>query len=60
LEVCDMQKLEPYIPKLFKRLIIQGEAIENVKRDVVGFKKNFKEVKYCFESRDAYKYFEFS
>lgn len=48
------------IAKLFKRLIIQGEAIENVKRDVVEFKKNFKEVKYCFESRDAYKYFEFS
>jgi len=47
------------IAELFKRLVIDGEGVEKVKKDVVGLKKNFKEVKYCFEAGDAYKYYEF-
>jgi len=47
------------VAELFKRLIINREAVEKVKKDVVELKKNFKEVKYCFESGEAYEYFEF-
>lgn len=47
------------VAELIKRVVIDRENVEKVKKDVVILKKNFKEVEYCFEANDAYRYREF-
>tara|TARA_B100000315_G_C14576613_1_gene588216 strand:+ start:453 stop:1730 length:1278 start_codon:yes stop_codon:yes gene_type:complete len=47
------------IADFFKRIVINGESTEKIKKDVVEFKINFNTVKYCFDEGDAYKYFDF-
>ncbi|MGC8992181.1 MAG: serine hydroxymethyltransferase [Thermoplasmata archaeon] len=46
-----------YIAELIKKVAIDKKKPEDVKKDVVEFKKNFKTVKYCFHDNfEAYKY----
>jgi glycine hydroxymethyltransferase len=45
------------IANLIKRVIIDREPPENVRKDVVEFRKDYQKVHYCFEnSTEAYKY----
>ena len=45
------------IAEFIKRVIINKEDAERVKRDVAEFRKNYQKVHYCFENAtDAYKY----
>jgi glycine hydroxymethyltransferase len=45
------------IAEFIKKVVIDNR---NVKKDVVNFRKDFKELKYCFtDSQRAYKYFDF-
>ncbi len=48
------------IAEFFKRLIIDRESTEKVKRDVAEFKKDFTVVKFSFDEHKAYEYFDFS
>ncbi|MGC9122971.1 MAG: serine hydroxymethyltransferase [Thermoplasmata archaeon] len=46
-----------YIAELIKKVAIDKKKPEDVRKDVVEFKKNFKTVKYCFHDNfEAYKY----
>ena len=46
-----------YIAELIKKVAIAKKKPEDVKKEVVEFKKNFKTVKYCFHDNfEAYKY----
>ncbi len=46
-----------YIAELIKKVAIDKKKPEDVKKEVVEFKKNFKTVKYCFHDNfEAYKY----
>ena len=47
------------IAEFFKRLILDGEKVENVKHDVIELRKEFRKVKYCFTEGEAYEYKEF-
>lgn len=47
------------IAELFKRVVIGKESVEKVKNDVIEMKKNFREVKYCFDSKEPYEYYKF-
>lgn len=45
------------IAEFIKRVVIDGEEPEKVKADVVGFRKDYQKVYYCFENvTEAYKY----
>jgi glycine hydroxymethyltransferase len=47
------------ISELFKRLIMDGEEVVKVRRDVTALAEQFNKVHYCFDDQaDAYKYFE--
>ncbi len=48
------------IAEFFKRLLIDGEAAEEVKKEVVEFKKEFNAVKFSFDEHGAYEYFDFT
>ncbi|MFQ5815196.1 MAG: serine hydroxymethyltransferase [Candidatus Hydrothermarchaeaceae archaeon] len=47
------------ISEFFKRLLIDGEKVEKVKKDIMELKKGFNEVKFSFDGKKAYDYFEF-
>ncbi len=47
------------IAGFFKRLLIDKENNENVKKDIIELKKGFNEVKFSFDGKKAYEYFEF-
>jgi len=45
------------IAEFIKRVVIDKESVERVKKDVAEFRKDYQKVHYCFEnSTDAYKY----
>lgn len=45
------------IAEFIKRLIINKEGLEELRRDVADFRKNYTKMHYSFESAaDAYKY----
>lgn len=46
------------IAGFFKRLLIDNEKIENVKKDVIELKRGFNEVKFSFDGKKAYEYFD--
>lgn len=49
-----------YIAELFKRLIIDHTDPKKIKEEVAEFRKEFEEVKYCFQSPNkAYEYLKF-
>jgi len=48
----DMDKVADFM----KRIAVDKEDPENVKLDVIQFKKKFNKVQYCFESGEAYDY----
>jgi glycine hydroxymethyltransferase len=51
----DMEEIARFI----KRVIIDQEDTNSVRRDVEEFRQSFKKVKYCFSSQsDAYEYFD--
>ncbi|MHA2048668.1 MAG: serine hydroxymethyltransferase [Promethearchaeota archaeon] len=48
------------IAEFFKKLLIDKKNPEVVKKEVTEFKKDFQEIKYCFQSpNSAYEYFKF-
>ncbi len=47
------------IAVFFKRLIMDREPEEKVKKDIIEFKKGFNEVEFSFDQGNAYEYFEF-
>ncbi|MEE9610415.1 MAG: serine hydroxymethyltransferase [Desulfatiglandales bacterium] len=47
------------IAEFFKRLIIDGENVEKVKKDIVELKKRFNKVEFSFDGKKPYEYFEF-
>jgi glycine hydroxymethyltransferase len=48
------------IANFFKKLLIDNKDPKNVKSEVADFKKDFQEIKYCFQSKNkAYEYLEF-
>ncbi|MFX1497459.1 MAG: serine hydroxymethyltransferase [Promethearchaeota archaeon] len=52
----DMQDIAEYI----KKILIDNKDPTNVKKEVSEFRRNFQEVKYCFQSPNkAYEYFKF-
>ncbi|MCD6512312.1 MAG: serine hydroxymethyltransferase [Thermoplasmata archaeon] len=45
------------IARFFKRVLIENEEAERVRKDVINFKKNYRKIHYCFyEGEDAYEY----
>jgi glycine hydroxymethyltransferase len=51
----DMKEIAAFI----KRVVMDGETTEIVKRDVEKFRESFKKVRYCFGSQtNAYEYFD--
>ncbi|MFQ6062065.1 MAG: serine hydroxymethyltransferase [Methanosarcinales archaeon] len=44
------------IADFFKRILINQENPENVKRDVINLKNNYQQVHYCFDGEGAYKF----
>lgn len=45
------------IAEFIKRVVIGKENVEEVKENVIGFRKGYQKVHYCFESStEAYKY----
>ncbi|HEA70340.1 hypothetical protein LCGC14_0488010 [marine sediment metagenome] len=49
-----------YIAEFFKRLLINKEDPKKIKVEVADFKKDFQEVKYCFQTPNkAYEYIRF-
>lgn len=45
------------IAEFIKRVVINKEDVEKVKKDVIEFRKNYQKVHYCFENAtEAYKY----
>ena len=45
------------IAEFMKRVIIDKEAVDKVKKDVVEFRKDYQKVHYCFEdATEAYEY----
>ncbi len=45
------------IAEFFKRVIVDKEDAEKVKKDVIEFRRNYQKVHYCFEDAiEAYKY----
>jgi len=47
------------VAKFFKRLLIDKEEATKVRKDVIEFKRNYREIHYCFyEGRDAYEFIE--
>lgn len=59
-EVTRLGMKEPEMAEIadfVNRVIIGKESVENVKRDVAEFRKNYQRVHYCFENAtEAYKY----
>jgi glycine hydroxymethyltransferase len=48
------------IAEFFKKLLIDKKNPEDVKKEVSEFRKEFQEIKYCFQSPNrAYEYFKF-
>jgi glycine hydroxymethyltransferase len=48
------------IANFFKKLLVDEKDPKKVKKEVASFKKDFQEVKYCFQnSNEAYQYLEF-
>jgi glycine hydroxymethyltransferase len=48
------------IAEFFKQLLIDRKAPKKVKEDVADFRKDFQEIKYCFQSQNkAYEYLKF-
>ncbi|MFX0022397.1 MAG: serine hydroxymethyltransferase [Candidatus Hermodarchaeota archaeon] len=48
------------IAEFFKKLIIEKKDPKKVKNEVAEFRKNFQEIKYCFQSQNkAYEYLKF-
>jgi glycine hydroxymethyltransferase len=48
------------IAELFKKLIIEQKDPKKIKTEVAGFRKEFQEIKYCFQTPNkAYEYFKF-
>jgi glycine hydroxymethyltransferase len=47
------------VAEFFQRLLIDKEKVDKVKRDVIEFRKGFNEVKFSFDGKKAYEYFEF-
>jgi len=46
-----------YIAELMARVIIKGESPERVRQDVIEFRKQYRKIRYCFDSaEDAYRY----
>ena len=47
----------PEIAEFIKRVVLDKEDVEKIKREVADFRKDFQKVHYCFEnSTEAYKY----
>lgn len=46
------------VAKLIKRVAIDGEEPEKVKKDVVHFKTQYQTVKYCFDGDGAYEFYK--
>ena len=48
------------IADFFKKLLIDRKDPKKVKNEVIEFKKDFQEIKYCFQSQNkAYEYLKF-
>ena len=48
------------IAEFFKELLINKKDPQKVKQEVAEFKKDFQEIKYCFQtSNKAYEYLKF-
>jgi glycine hydroxymethyltransferase len=48
------------IAEFFKKLLIDKKNPEDVKKEIVEFRKDFQEIKYCFQTpNSAYEYFKF-
>lgn len=48
------------IASFFERLLIKKESISRVRKDIIGFKRKFRKLKYCYgEDYPAYKYERF-
>jgi glycine hydroxymethyltransferase len=48
------------LAEFFKKLLIDKKNPEDVKKEVTEFRKQFQEIKYCFQSpNSAYEYFKF-
>ena len=55
MEEKEMEEIAEFI----KRVIVEKEPSEKVKKDVAEFRKNFQKVHFCFDKlRDAYEYIE--
>ena len=44
------------VAKLFRRVIIDGEKPEKVKKDVIHLKSQYQTVQYCFDGEGAYEF----
>ncbi len=48
------------VAEFFKKLLIEKREPKKVKQDVLEFRKDFQEIKYCFQSQNkAHEYMKF-